>query len=78
MCEKIIYPFRKTDGFVLPCKKGCTHCTDVFWDYSHGIYNTYCELDGEAPLCEFYENDGTEPITVEEFNKLKEKDDGEE
>ena len=78
MSEKIIYPFRKSDGFVRPCKKGCpncTHCTDVWWDYSHGIYYTECELDGDAPLCELYENDGTEPITVEEFNKVKEAED---
>lgn len=22
----------------------CDHCTDIFWDYSNGIYATCCEL----------------------------------
>lgn len=22
----------------------CSHCTDIFWDYSHGIYARFCEL----------------------------------
>ena len=73
---KEIYPFKKTDGFVLPCKKGCPnckHCTDVFWDYISGIYGCECEYDEDGqPLCSKYENDGTQPITEEEFKKLKE------
>ena len=23
----------------------CIHCTDVFWDYTHGPYLTICEKD---------------------------------
>lgn len=47
MNDKIVYPFKKSDGFYRPCQKGCpncTHCTDVFWDYSHDIYATMCEI----------------------------------
>lgn len=72
-----VYPFKKSDGFVLPCLKGCpncTHCTDVYWDYINGIYDTECNINGKAPRCEHYENDGTKPVTREEFNKMKEKE----
>jgi len=76
--EKIIYPFKKSDGFYRPCYQGCpncTHCTDVFWDYSHGIYATICEIHDEPVKgCTDYENDGTEPITIEEWNELKRKE----
>lgn len=77
MSDKIVYPFLKSDGFVRPCRKGCpncTHCTDVWWDYSHGIYYTECNIGGEAPCCDQYENDGTEPITIEEFRRMKEEE----
>ena len=23
----------------------CTHCTDLFWDFSHGIYALFCDKD---------------------------------
>ena len=76
--DKIIYPFKKSDGFYRPCYQGCpncTHCTDVFWDYSHGIYATLCEIHDEPVKgCTDYENDGTEPITIEEWNELKRKE----
>ena len=76
--DKIIYPFKKFDGFYRPCYQGCpncTHCTDVFWDYSHGIYATICEIHDEPVKgCTDYENDGTEPITIEEWNELKRKE----
>lgn len=74
MSEKIIYPFLKSDGFVRPCKIGCpncTHCTDVWWDYSHGIYGCECELEECEPCCAHYENDGTKPVTAEEFDIMK-------
>ena len=28
----------------------CEHCTDVFWDYTHCIYITFCNLGIERPL----------------------------
>lgn len=78
MDDKIVYPFIKSDGYLRPCYKGCpncTHCTDVFWDYSHGIYATICEIHDEPVKgCTDYENDGTEPITIEEWNELKRKE----
>lgn len=77
--KKDIYPFKKFDGFVRPCKKGCpncTHCTDVFWDYSNGIYGAACEIHVEHGVCcEDYKNDGTEPVTIAEFSKMKEEED---
>lgn len=78
--DKIVYPFKKSDGYYRPCAKGCpncTHCTDVFWDYSHGIYATICKIhkdDKSDICCADYENDGTEPITIEEWNELKSKE----
>ena len=24
----------------------CAHCTDVFWDFSHGLYAIFCDVDG--------------------------------
>lgn len=73
-----VYPFKRSDGFVSACCKGCpncAHCTDVFWSYSDGIYETMCNINGEAPYCEHYVNDGTKPITKEEFNEIKRKED---
>lgn len=40
----------------------CNHCTDIFWDYTNGIYNTYCELDlniekGSKGLCINFEEE---------------------
>lgn len=73
--NKCIYPYKKSDGFVRPCRKGCPnckHCTDVFWDYTYGIYDCRCELHYEhGGCCDDYVNDGTEPITEEEFNAIK-------
>lgn len=70
-----VYPYLKSDGFYRPCNKGCPnckHCTDVFWDYSNGIYMTMCAIDEKGPCCHKYENDGTKPITLKDFSKLKE------
>lgn len=77
MSEKIIYPYLKSDGFVRPCLKGCpncSHCTDIWWDYSNGIYHCDCEFEMDGPCCDLYDNDGTEPITVEEFDRIKEEE----
>lgn len=75
---KDIYPFKKSDGFVRPCNKGCPNCkncTDVFWDYFDGIYDCICSIHEDHDVCcEDYVNDGTEPISVEEFNKIKEEE----
>lgn len=40
----------------------CNHCTDIFWDYTNGIYDTYCELDkdiekGAKGLCKNFEEE---------------------
>lgn len=43
----------------------CKHCTDIFWDYTHGPYTLCCELDlfpdcievnGRATCSEFKED----------------------
>ena len=77
--NKEIYPFLKDDGFYAPCVKGCPncqHCTDVFYDYTNGIYGAVCDLyDMEHKnICKDYKNDGTEPISIEDFIKIKEKE----
>lgn len=78
--DKIIYPFKKSDGCYRPCKKGCPnclHCTDVYWDYSNGIYLCLCNIhECNNGLCDDYENDGTQPLTIAEWNGLKRKEDG--
>lgn len=75
MSDKIIYPFKKSDGFYVPCCKGCTnctHCTDVIWDYSHGVYHVGCELhEDHDVICPDYNNDGNKPVSIIEFNIIK-------
>lgn len=29
----------------------CAHCTDIFWDYTHGIYGKICELHEPKTDC---------------------------
>lgn len=41
----------------------CDHCTDIFWDYSHGIYMVICELD--RPEHEF----GNYPCVCKHFKE---------
>lgn len=80
MNDKIVYPFLKSDGFLIACRKGCpncVHCTDVWWDYSNGIYHCDCELNGNEPFCDRYENDGTEPITIKEYKRIKKEENAE-
>ena len=41
----------------------CDHCTDVFWDFTHGPYMFVCELDrdtirGIEGSCDAFEYDG--------------------
>lgn len=40
----------------------CKHCTDVFFDYTHGPYLFICELyhDGRWEGCPDFEYDGSE------------------
>ena len=53
----------------------CSHCTDVFYDYSNGPYMAFCELNIEdssdgnlEELCEHFKEDPEDPdiIYVEE------------
>ena len=48
MCENNDYVWIRSDGKVygLKTKKNCLickHCTDIFWDYTHGPYMAICE-----------------------------------
>lgn len=76
--DKLIYPFIKSDGYLAACYRGCPnckHCLHVQWDYSNGIHTCICSLyDEHEACCPDYENDGTKPVTVEEFIKMKEKE----
>ena len=76
--DKLIYPFIKSDGYLAACYRGCPNCkhvSDVLWDYSNGIYMCICRIHKEHEVCcPDYENDGTKPVTVEEFIKMKEKE----
>ena len=44
----------------------CDHCTDIFWDYTHGIYLMLCNINkdtriGEKGECDcFVEDEVTE------------------
>lgn len=38
----------------------CKHCTDIFWDYTNGVYLTLCELNDGIEKCknqEYFEED---------------------
>ena len=39
----------------------CEYCTDIFWDYTHGIYKLYCEK--QHPAVEF----GNVPCICKKF-----------
>lgn len=45
--------YQITNGPTILCKNDkdclfCTHCTDVFWDYSNGPYMIICDLGEET------------------------------
>ena len=46
----------------------CKHCTDLFWDYTHGPYMFYCEL-GPVPVpcedCDSFQDDPDDPNIME-------------
>lgn len=40
----------------------CNHCTDIFWDYTHGIYMTYCDNEKDIKIgakgeCKYFEEE---------------------
>lgn len=37
----------------------CKHCTDIFWDYTHGPYMIFCEKNflPEKMTCKYFEED---------------------
>ena len=76
--DRFIYPFIKSDGYRAACYMGCPnckHCSDVLWSYETGIYHCICKIHNEhGACCHDYENDGTIPVTIEEFIKMKEKE----
>ena len=50
----------------------CTHCTDIFWDFSHGIYKLYCEHHckaaefGNVPcICKRFDEDLVDEDIIE-------------
>ena len=80
------YVWIRSDGMVfgLKTKKNCLickHCTDIFWDYTHGPYMVYCEKaysDGSdlpeetkfGTECNLFEiEDGV--MTVSEYEKKR-------
>lgn len=46
--------FKCQDGYTYLCPDNCclfcNHCTDIFWDYTHGIYMTLCDIDEDTSL----------------------------
>lgn len=46
--EKGLKPYEYGNGHMVGCKPDsclfCKHCTDVFWDYTHGPYAIICDL----------------------------------
>ena len=80
------YVWIRSDGMVFGLKNKkncliCKHCTDIFWDYTHGPYMTFCEnpcnvegdLSEETNLgteCDLFElEDGV--MTVSEYEKKR-------
>ena len=44
--------YKLTEDLIVHCKNDkdcifCDHCTDIFWDYSNGIYMINCDLSEE-------------------------------
>ena len=44
------------------CCLFCSHCTDVFYDYTNGIYLLFCNIEkdterGWEGKCDFFEED---------------------
>ena len=62
--------FECENGCVYKCRDDaclvCSHCTDVFWDYTHEPYMTFCELNVDrdhTKECPNYKWDGVS-VTV--------------
>lgn len=44
----------------------CAHCTDIFYDYTHGPYTAICELGREIEYpCDDFEEDKEDPNIIE-------------
>ena len=65
-----IYHIDGGKSYKLPdeCCVFCTHCTDVYWDYTHGIYMLTCDINSHAAdfgnlpnLCKYYNEDNNDP-----------------
>ena len=75
--EKVLYQL--TDTFYCAVKEPscctCKHCTDVFWDYSNGIYMLLCEYgnNNKKEYCDKYEFDGIKRPNADDegFRKVK-------
>ena len=80
------YVWIRRDGMVFGLKPRkccliCKHCTDIFWDYTHGPYMLFCEKacngGGDLPEetncgteCDLFEiEDGV--MTVSEYEKKR-------
>ncbi len=46
--------FKCADGYTYLCPDKCclfcSHCPDIFWDYTHGIYMTLCDIDEDIVM----------------------------
>ena len=77
------YVWIRSDGMVFELKTRkscliCKHCTDIFWDYTHGPYMLFCEKE-ESNLpegtnygteCDLFEiEDGV--MTVSEYERKR-------
>ena len=44
----------------------CKHCTDLYWDYTHGPYMFFCELGLDVSMdCDKFEDDTDNPDIME-------------
>lgn len=53
--------FKCANGHLYKCPENscvfCIHCTDIFYDYSHGPYMAFCDLDkDESSEYNYFEN----------------------
>lgn len=58
----------------------CQSCTDIFWDYTHGIYALVCEKDNKAAefgnvpcICKDFEAD---LVTEDILENREDREDG--
>lgn len=49
----------------------CERCTDIFWDYSHGVYCIFCDKHEDDNYVKHGNSDSSCPDFIEEKEVIK-------